>query len=63
MTAYKKYFKDPQVTVEVNDFRSQPVSVAGNVTTPGVVQLRGNRNLMEVIGQAGGFEPMPGIAC
>jgi polysaccharide biosynthesis/export protein len=54
-TAYKKYFKDPQVTVQVNDFRSQPVSVAGNVTTPGVVQLRGNRNLMEVIGQAGGL--------
>jgi len=53
--AYKKYFKDPQVTVEVNDFRSQPVSVAGNVTLPGVVQLRGNRNLMEVIGQAGGL--------
>jgi polysaccharide export outer membrane protein len=53
--AYKKYFKDPQVTVQVNDFRSQPVSVAGNVTTPGVVQLRGNRNLLEVIGQAGGL--------
>ena len=53
--AYKKYFKDPQVTVQVNEFRSQPVSVAGNVNTPGVVQLRGNRNLMEVIGQAGGL--------
>jgi polysaccharide export outer membrane protein len=55
VTAYKKYFKDPQVTVQVNDFRSQPVSVAGNVTRPGVVQLRGNRNLIEVIGQAGGL--------
>jgi polysaccharide export outer membrane protein len=55
VTAYKKYFKDPQVSVQVNDFRSQPVSVAGNVTKPGVVQLRGNRNLMEVIGQAGGL--------
>jgi polysaccharide export outer membrane protein len=55
VTAYKKYFKNPQVTVQVNDFRSQPVSVAGNVSAPGVVQLRGNRNLMEVIGQAGGL--------
>ena len=55
VTAYKKYFKDPQVSVQVNDFRSQPVSVAGNVNTPGVVQLKGNRNLMEVIGQAGGL--------
>ena len=53
--AYKKFFKDPQVTVQVSDFRSQPVSVAGNVTNAGVVQLRGNRNLMEVIGQAGGL--------
>jgi polysaccharide export outer membrane protein len=56
VTAYKKYFKDPQVTVQVTDFRSQPVSVAGNVNTPGVVQLRGNRNLMEVIGMAGGLK-------
>jgi polysaccharide export outer membrane protein len=59
-TAYKKYFKDPQVTVEVSDFRSQPVSVAGNVNTPGVVQLRGERNLMEVISQAGGLRPDAG---
>ena len=56
VTAYKKYFKDPQVTVQVTDFRSQPVSVAGNVNAPGVVQLRGNRNLMEVISQAGGLK-------
>jgi polysaccharide export outer membrane protein len=56
VTAYKKYFKDPQVTVQVADFRSQPVSVAGNVAKPGVVQLGGNRNLMEVIGQAGGLQ-------
>jgi polysaccharide biosynthesis/export protein len=55
VTAYKKYFKDPQVTVQVNEFHSQPVSVAGNVTTPGVVQLKGNRNLMEVVGLAGGL--------
>ncbi len=60
VTAYKKYFKDPQVTVQVNEFHSQPVSVAGNVMTPGVVQLRGNRNLMEVIGQAGGLRPDAG---
>ena len=60
ITAYKKYFKDPQVTVQVNEFHSQPVSVAGNVNTPGVVQLRGNRNLMEVISQAGGLRPDAG---
>src|SRR5271156_6241636 len=58
--AYRKYFKSPQVTVEFTDFRSQPVSVAGNVNTPGVVQLRGTRNLMEVIGMAGGLKPDAG---
>ena len=52
---YSKFFKNPQVTVQVTDSRSQPVSVAGNVGLPGVVQLKGNRNLMEVIGQAGGL--------
>src|ERR1700733_11847683 len=60
VAAYKKYFKDPQVTVQVNEFHSQPVSVAGNVNTPGVVQLRGNRNLMEVISMAGGLRPDAG---
>src|ERR1700678_74687 len=60
VAAYKKYFKDPQVSVQVNEFHSQPVSVAGNVTTPGVVQLRGNRNLMEVISMAGGLRPDAG---
>jgi polysaccharide biosynthesis/export protein len=60
VTAYKKYFKNPQVSVQVNEFHSQPVSVAGNVNTPGVVQLRGNRNLMEVISQAGGLKPDAG---
>jgi protein involved in polysaccharide export with SLBB domain len=55
VAAYKKYFKEPQVSVQVTDSRSEPVSVAGNVNTPGVVQLRGNRNLLEVISQAGGL--------
>jgi len=30
------------------------------VNTPGVVQLRGTRNLMEVIGMAGGLKPDAG---
>ena len=60
VTAYKKYFKEPRVSVQVNEFHSQPVSVAGNVLTPGVVQLRGNRNLMEVISMAGGLRPDAG---
>jgi polysaccharide export outer membrane protein len=48
------YVKDPQIVVTVTDFRSQPVSVFGAVTTPGVIQLRGRKALYEVLSLAGG---------
>jgi len=50
----KTYVQDPQVSVTVTEFRSQPVSVFGAVTTPGVVQLRGRKTLYEVLSMAGG---------
>ncbi len=56
----KNYVLDPQVTVMVADYRSQPVSVVGAVNVPGVVQLRGRRRLVEVIAQAGGLKPDAG---
>jgi polysaccharide export outer membrane protein len=53
-TRLKKYVQDPQVSVTVVEFRSQPVSVFGAVTTPGVIQLRGRKTLYEVLSMAGG---------
>ena len=53
-TRLKKYVLDPQVSVMVAEFRSQPVSVFGAVTKPGVVQLRGRKTLYEVLSMAGG---------
>jgi len=50
----KAYVKEPQVSVTVTEFRSQPVSVFGAVATPGVVQLRGRKTLYEVLSMAGG---------
>ncbi|MGO8814729.1 MAG: polysaccharide biosynthesis/export family protein [Terriglobia bacterium] len=50
----KKYMQDPQVSVTVAEFRSQPVSVFGAVTKPGVIQLRGRKTLYEVLSMAGG---------
>ena len=38
----------------VAEFRSQPVSVFGAVTKPGVIQLRGRKTLYEVLSMAGG---------
>ena len=50
----KVYVQEPQVSITVTEFRSQPVSVFGAVTTPGVIQLRGRKTLYEVLSLAGG---------
>ncbi len=52
----KDYVKNPQVSVLVTDYRSEPVSVVGDVSTPGLVQLRGQKTLVEVIALAGGLK-------
>ncbi len=52
----KDYVKNPQVSVLVIDYRSEPVSVVGDVATPGLVQLRGQKTLVEVIALAGGLK-------
>jgi polysaccharide export outer membrane protein len=51
----ERYLRDPQISVSVADFRSQPVSVVGAVKEPGVYQLQGDRRLVEVLAMAGGF--------
>lgn len=50
-----KFLRDPQITVAVEDFRSQPVSIVGEVAEPGVYQLQGRRRLLEVLALAGGL--------
>jgi polysaccharide export outer membrane protein len=47
--------RDPQISVEVRDYRSQPVSVLGAVERPGIYQLQGRRRLLEVLAIAGGL--------
>jgi polysaccharide export outer membrane protein len=59
-TRLKKYVKDPQISVTVVEFRSQPVSVFGAVTKPGVIQLRGRKTLYEVLSMAGGLRETAG---
>ena len=46
---------DPEVFVSIEDYRSQPVSVIGAVTTPGVHQIRGRKTLIEALSLAGGL--------
>jgi len=56
----RQFVKEPQVTVMVTEYRSQPISILGQVTSPGVHQLQGRKSLLEVISVAGGFKPEAG---
>jgi polysaccharide biosynthesis/export protein len=47
--------KDPQVTVSITSYGSEPVSVMGAVNKPGVYQLEGPKSLLEVLSLAGGL--------
>ncbi|MEN6601889.1 MAG: polysaccharide biosynthesis/export family protein [Bryobacteraceae bacterium] len=51
----KKFVQEPQVSVAVTEFRSQPVSLLGAVAQPGVHQLQGRKTLFEVLSLAGGL--------
>jgi polysaccharide export outer membrane protein len=51
----QKYVRDPQVTVTVAEFKSQPVSVVGSVLQPGVYKLTGQNTLVQVLSQAQGL--------
>jgi polysaccharide export outer membrane protein len=52
----RTYVQEPEVTVTVAEFRSQPVSVMGAVKTPGVYQLQGRKTLIEILSSSGGLE-------
>jgi polysaccharide biosynthesis/export protein len=53
----KKYVNEPQVTVTVVQFRSEPVFLVGAFKAPGIYSLQGNRSLIEMISVAGGLLP------
>jgi polysaccharide biosynthesis/export protein len=51
----KSQIRNPQVSVSIADFGSQPATVLGAVNSPGVHQLRGRKTLAEVLALAGGL--------
>lgn len=59
---YAEYVRDPQVTVTLIELRSQPVSVMGAVNTPGILQLKGHKTLLEILSMAGGLRADAGYA-
>jgi polysaccharide biosynthesis/export protein len=47
------FFKNPQITVSIDQYRSQRVFVTGEVRTPAAYALTGDMTLIEVLAQAG----------
>src|SRR5258706_3462863 len=56
------YIRDPQISISVNEQRSQPVSVLGAVNAPGVHQVRGYKTLLEMLSLAGGLRTDAGYS-
>jgi len=55
-TALGEFMPNPEVAVSVNDVRSLRVSILGEVSKPGVLELRGETTILEAIAMAGGFK-------
>jgi polysaccharide biosynthesis/export protein len=51
------YFKNPQVSVAVETYRSQRIFIVGEVRSPGAYPLTGDMNLIEAIARAGSTTP------
>lgn len=54
----KDFMQSPQVFVSVKEYNSQRVTVDGAVKSPGVIQLKGEMTLLQVIVTAGGLSEM-----
>lgn len=50
------YLVNPQVNVFVEEFRSKKVVVLGSVKTPGLVELNGPTNFLELLSKSGGLD-------
>jgi polysaccharide biosynthesis/export protein len=55
-----KFITSPQISINVTEYHSQPVSVVGAVTNPGIHQLQSPKRLLDVISMAGGLLPDAG---
>ena len=56
----EKYLRNPQVSIEVEAYRSQVIYVWGQVRAPGAVSVMGNISLTEALAKAGSPTPDAG---
>jgi polysaccharide export outer membrane protein len=57
MTRLREYVVQPQVSINVVQFRSEPVFFVGAFQRPGIYPLQGRRTLVEMISSIGGLQP------
>lgn len=55
--ALRKYVRDPQVIVTVQQFRTETVTFSGAFRSPGVYLLTGRHTLTEMLAVVGGLDP------
>jgi polysaccharide export outer membrane protein len=53
----REYIREPQVFVNIVQFRSAPVYFMGLFARPGIYPLQGNRTLLEMLASVGGMLP------
>lgn len=53
----REYIREPQVIIQVTQFRSSPIFFVGAFKSPGIYPLQGNRTLVEMLAQIGGTQP------
>lgn len=53
----KRFFKNPQITVTIDQYRSQNVILMGEVGRPGQYPLTGGMTLLDLIANAGALTP------
>lgn len=51
------FFKDPEITVAIEQYRSQKIYIVGEVRTPGAYMLSGDMRLVEALALAGSTLP------
>ncbi len=56
----RKLLLQPTVSVDVKEYRSQSVTILGEIKDPGKLPLKGSEKLLDVIAEAGGLAPTAG---
>lgn len=59
----EKYVQTPVVTVYVKEYKSQQISVMGEVKSPNIYAVTGQRYLLQMLMMAGGLTPDAGNVC